>query len=240
MASFTLDDALKNHHKVLKKLESDPQALQIYKKAAARIDQEQLVQFFKKYESQLSDFHPESEYKYADFSRWLEHKLWRVMDLELHNKQPMSILDIGMGPGHFSAICDALGHTCIGIDLDIPFYNDLCNMHSVNRKIHFIKRQERIPSLGTKFDLVTIIWQTFDIVSYGEHDTRTYWTVDDWTYLFNDLIENHMKHSGSVYIELNKKVFDDGSREFDPALLAWFQSQGASVNRESGKIYFEA
>jgi hypothetical protein len=67
------------------------------------------------------------------------------------------------GPGGtFLAIAEALGHKAIGIDIEEPFYADLCSILAVDRRVCPVRPQQSLPDLSTRFDLVTIILQKFD------------------------------------------------------------------------------
>ena len=69
---------------------------------------------------------------------------------------PKSVLDLGCGGGFFLYVCQQLGHTCLGLDIDVfPLFTQLLDLFGVERRVCAIKPFEPLPDLGRKFDLVT-------------------------------------------------------------------------------------
>lgn len=181
----------------------------------------------------------DGEQKYFDVVYWSAHKLKLVRDLGLDRKPSRRVLDLGTGVGHFMAMANFFGNECIGIDVDFPMYGDLAKLMNVRREIVPVMRHQPMSSFGGKFDLVTAIWISFN--SYytpGERNmmVRNYWTPNDWAFLLNDLVANHLHFPGRIYFVLNQNQSADGSYAFDPALFDWFESQGAMVDRNLGNI----
>jgi len=211
----------------------------IYSKVIDSIDRKSFSVFQQGYKDDLENFDPEGMFKYCDLPYWFRSNLRRVINLDLQNSKQLKILDIGIGPGHFAAICNSYGHQTMGIDLDIPFYNDLCKVLGVDRRIQRVDAGVLLPSFGVKFDLVTIMWQSFDIKKFHQDGTRTYWDNEDWFFLFNDFCQNHLEPGGAIFVELNQQKYNqDTYLGFDKNLMFACKDLGADVNTELGTIFF--
>ncbi len=223
---------------IAKTLESDPPTLALYRRVAACVDPARVVQLQHKYATELAEFDPIGIYKYADLPFWLADKVIVAKELGLDKGRPRTILDIGMGAGHFAAVCQALGHTVVGTDIAVPLYDDICKVLQVDRRIEPTRRRELLPPLGKKFDFVTVIWQVFHITNYLPDGGREHWTPNDWAFFLNDLIANHMSFPGSIFLYLNANVGPDGEA-FDAPLLDWSRSRGAKVDEARGRVLFD-
>ena len=56
------------------------------------------------------------ERKYLDNDYWFRLSRNQAKALGLDVSPRLDILDIGLGSGHFVAVCRGLGHHCIGLD----------------------------------------------------------------------------------------------------------------------------
>jgi SAM-dependent methyltransferase len=208
-------------------------------RTVAAIDRDRWAALRQKYAADLSDFHPRGIFKYADLPFWIAHKVDFAYRAGLADAPPADILDIGMGGGHFGAVAQALGHRVVGTDISVPFYDDLAAMLGVERRIVPVKKGVRLPDLGRRFDRIFSIWQVFDIVRAGTDTRRAiYWTLDDWLFLLSDLLDNHLRLGGQIYLLLNQQVFPDVSH-FDPELMAWAEARGAVRDAALGELVFE-
>ena len=217
---------------------ADPQTAEIYWRVIDAIDPGRVAGLQEKYRAELTDFHPAGEFKYADLPYWIAHKAVYVREIGLDRGPPRTILDIGMGAGHFAAVCQALGHTVVGTDIAVPVYDDICAALSVDRRIEPTKRREPLPGLGVKFDFVTVIWQVFHIVSYLPDGNREHWSTDDWRFFLKDIIEHHMRFPGVIFIELNANKNAKGE-SFDASLMEWSLERGARIDETRGRILFD-
>lgn len=210
----------------------DERLRQIYRKTISSVDIDKVKAFQEKYRSTLESVAPQSYEKYADLPFWIRNKVPSVAFLNLDKRSPLDILDIGTGAAHFPAICQALGHRVVGIDIDYPLYQDACGLFSVDRRSLGVYSEVPLKPLGRKFDLITAIAINF----HYESNKRGYWSIDDWAFLVRDLIDNHLKTPGTIYFELNRRMDADGTEYFDQDLLNWAVAVGAVVNWPRGII----
>ncbi len=238
LAYQPLDDYRERVEEIAKTLESSPESLSIYRKVADRVDPERVVALQQKYASELVEFDPIGLFKYADLPFWFADKVNTVRLLGLDRGEPKTILDIGMGAGHFAAVCQALGHNVVGTDINVPLYNDICEVLQVDRRIEPTRLRTPLPDLGVKFDLITVIWQVFHVLAYHPNGDREHWTTDDWRFFLDDLTRNHMRYPGAIFLHLNRNVGSAGEA-FDAPLLQWCKDRGAKVDETWGRILFE-
>ncbi len=209
----------------------------IFWKTIDAIDLEAAKAVQDKWSSVFEEFDRTGPYKYADLPFWIGHKVRLAMLMDLHKSPPKTILDIGMGAGHFAAVCRAMGHTVVGTDIVEPIYEDICALLKVDRRHAPSVKRQPLPDLGARFDLVTIIWQVFHVLDYLPSGDRIHWTPEDWGFLFDDLAVNHMKPGGRIYCQLNPNVTAKGDI-FDAPLLDWAEARNARVVRDTGVIDF--
>ncbi|MDQ2860623.1 MAG: class I SAM-dependent methyltransferase [Pseudomonadota bacterium] len=233
-----LDDYRERVEEIAKTLESNPQTLAIYRRVTDAVDPERVRHLQDKYAAQLADFDPIGIYKYADLPFWIGHKVTSARELGLDACAPKTILDIGMGAGHFAAVCQALGHTVVGTDISVPLYDDICEALQLDRRIEPTRHRTPLPDLGTKFDLVTTIWQVFHVLAYHPNGDRDHWSTEDWRFFLDDLARRHMRYPGAIYLHLNPNIGSEG-QAFDAALLEWSRQRGAKIDETWGKILFQ-
>ena len=185
----------------------------------ARIDQAKLAALQSRYASSKEHYA-----KYADVERWLRLNIVRAQDLKLHRCRPLSILDLGCGGGFFVFVAQELGHSGLGLDIDVfPLFGELLDLLHVERKVWAIQPFQPLPNLGRSFDLVTAF--SIDFNRKSRHD---WWGPAEWDFFLGNLYEQ-INPNGRVYLELNPR--QDGEY-YAPELHDFFRSQGASVERE--------
>jgi hypothetical protein len=239
LAYKPLDDYRERVEEIAETFEGSPESLAIYRRVADRVDPERVSALQHKYAAELVDFDPIGLFKYADLPFWLADKVNIVRQLGLDRCEPRTILDIGMGAGHFAAVCQALGHTVVGTDIEVPLYDDICEALELDRRIEPTRLRTPLPDLGLKFDMVTIIWHMFHILRYLPNGDREHWTTDDWAFFFEDLIANHMHYPGILFLYLNPNISATG-QAFDAPLMQWCREHGASVDDAGGRILFNS
>ena len=139
----------------------------------------------------------------------------------------------------FWRFAGAYGNACLGTDIANPFYADLASLLRVRRDIMPVMRREALPALGGKFHLISAIWISFNTWFTTNPDgtsTRHHWSVEDWAFLFNDLLQNHLIYPGRIYFVLNQNYYADGSIGFDQELYDWFEGIGAQTDRAYGIV----
>lgn len=214
--------------------------VKVIARLALNFDEAAWLQLREKYKDMI--FNParaDGEQKYFDVIFWSAHKLKLVRELGLDRAPARHVLDLGTGVGHFMAMANFFGNDCTGIDVEYPLYADLAKLMQVRREIVPIMRQEKLPSFGKKFELITAIWISFNswyTLDAKGMNVRHYWTTDDWAFLFNDMMSNQLIYPGRIHFVLNQNQLDDGSYAFDPTLFDWFERQGAKVDRAVGTV----
>lgn len=151
----------------------------------------------------------------------------RTFALGLNQSRPLSILDIGTGPGYFPHVCNFYGHNAVGVDLvNDPLYNDLVSYLDVDRRPWCVKPFERSPDLGRKFDLVTAFLTCFN-------NLPTLWGPEEWDFFLRDLAANQVVADGRIILWLNHQA---GGRPYNDGLRNFFTAKGAAIDRN--RIHF--
>lgn len=220
-------------------LRAKPEKLAIYRRVIERVDAGRVAALQLKYRDDFENFDPVGRCKYADLPFWIADKINTVIGLDLHRGAPKSILDIGMGGGHFGAICQALGHRVVGTDKNVPLYNDICEVFGLDRRILPTKLRVPMRDLGEKFDLVVVIGQLFNVIRPVAGGPIGYWTTEDWAFFLKDLIVGHMRYPGSIFLHLNPNLVANGTQR-DQGLLQWTRDHGAIADDVTNKVLFSA
>jgi SAM-dependent methyltransferase len=187
----------------------------------AKIDQGGLAELQARYASSTEHYA-----KYADVARWLQLNIRRAQDLKLHRSPSQSVLDLGCGGGFFLFVVQQLGHSALGLDIDVfPLFTELLDLFRVERRVWAIRPYEPLPDLGRKFDLIT----AFSIDFNRESKRDWWWGPAEWAFFLDDL-KRHLNVGGRVFLGLNPR--NDGGY-YTPELRQFFLSRGASVEREN-------
>ena len=218
----------------------EPRRCALYDRVIATIDPARVRAFQERQHGRLEQFRPiAAAEKYADIPLWLAQKTQFAIRLELDLPPRRTILDIGAGGGHSLAVCNALGHACFGIDIADPFYAELCDLLGVERLVSPVLRQQLLPDLGRRFDLVKVVSQKFDHLATHPDGSRTYWQLDDWTFFLQDVMDNQLAPGATFHLKLNKEI-SRGERFFNRALLDWCRTNGGAVDDAKGIIKFQS
>ncbi|QEN85044.1 hypothetical protein FZC33_01935 [Labrys sp. KNU-23] len=219
-----------SHMLIGKALDLSPEAIVISERTLRRVAHERLAGFRQHYREQLSSFDPASQYKFAELPVWTASMAQIALALGLHASGSLSVLDIGMGGGAFSAILETLEHRVVGTDIENPWYRDLCHLLDVKRVICPVEPFTPYRIHGAPFDLITILRPTFHrkTVVGGRH----YWGEAEWRFLLFDLIRNNLSKDGKFFLMMPyDKV---GNQEAGPSfLMEWCQKRGAKLIRVS-------
>jgi SAM-dependent methyltransferase len=175
------------------------------------------------------DYFNSGAFGFVDTVFWTYYKLLLARTLGLDKMAPLSVLDIGCGGGHFGRVCQTLGHQVIGTDIDNPVYFDIAKALGVDRRLERLEAMTPMPDFGRKFDLVMACQIEFDRNSSG------YWSLDNWKFLFDDLVARQLRFPGRIYITLNYEI-RQGRGVFNEELMAYCAGLGASVNDKRGII----
>lgn len=173
--------------------------------------------------------------KYLDIDRWFR-KMWLdAKSLGLLQCRPLSILDLGTGPGYFPYICRSLGHDCIGLDRpDSRFYDELRAWVGTSVIKHVIAPRVPLPRFDRQFDLVTAFRAPFDIV----RDEKRLFTSEEWSWFLDDVRDHVLVPGGAVYMRMNKDYPYEGAVFGTPELAELFIRRGAQLEPRTRAVHF--
>lgn len=147
--------------------------------------------------------------KYLNITPWLRAKTDAALRLGLDGGPPLTVLDIGVGPGHFPFVCQLFGHRVIGTDLmplplgdgwDGPHvYDRLIELFDVDRRPLTVEARTAMPSFDGPVDLVTALMVKFDNPPGAEP-----WGPSEWAYWIGDVRENLLRPGGRILLQLNR------------------------------------
>ena len=223
--------------------ERDPlfqRRMAMFERVCATLDGVKFAALQEKYRSELVEFDTVGHLKYFDLPYWIWHKTDLAVALDIDVNQPGTILDLGVGAGHFPAICQAYGNKVVGLDIENIVYDDLCQFLRVERINQRIVARQPLGGLDLKFNLVTAIWISFDSKGVDAQNRRTYWDNHDWKFFFDDL-KTHARKNFKIYLELNQQIFHDGTSGFDEHFVHACVASGATLETPLGtrKITFD-
>jgi SAM-dependent methyltransferase len=173
--------------------------------------------------------------RFEDAAYWIEINAERAQDLWLDRSPPLQILDLGCGAGYFLYICKFFGHNARGLDTDEePLFRATIALLNVPRVVGRIQRQQLLPDLGHKFDLVTAHRICFNRLGRARDGDWNEWTTDDWQFFINDLRNRFLNPGGRILLDFNPRP--DRSSFFTPELRAFFLGQGARILRSKALL----
>jgi hypothetical protein len=156
--------------------------------------------------------------KYIDPIEWLENKLQLCVKMGLEESPPLSILDLGTGPGHFPFVARFFGHTAIGSDLPAEvndgreetfIYDDLCAFYGVERIPLAIQAGVALPDLGKRFDLVTSFLTAFnthkDPRPEKAKEKGEPWMPQDWAWFVGESRRTWLTANGRIVMTLTRE-----------------------------------
>ena len=212
----------------------------LFQRVVGRIDPDAHLALQDKYRSDARINDPTYMYKYLDVCPWLKDKVARAFSMGLVDSPPLCILDLGAGAGHFLAVCNALGHRTVGIDLEFPLYIDLCALMDVDRRTWRVNPGQPLPATLGRFDLVTAFQLKFDALGFDRTRGYLYWSLADWDFFIRDVTGERMRYPGRLCLQLNSRVLPDGTRERFADVIAACEAAGARVNETASEICFSS
>lgn len=214
-----------------------PRQLAAFDKACASVDRAKIEGVLAKYSNRLTgDIDSKGPEKYLDVPHYIWHKTKIACSLNLDDGVKRNILDLGMGAGHFSLVCQALGHKAFGLDIKNALYEDVCEAFGVHRLTASINKGVPLPDFGAKFDLVT----AFSLMFHLERskDGRNYWGPEEWSWFFEDL-NQHLNPNAQVYLIINPKKMPDGTTEMQHEITELFGRSGGKVIQPGRIVLFK-
>lgn len=215
-----------------------PRALAIYDRAIAAVDRAK-VRDLQAYVREECDWLVEEQgFKYLDLPRYLADKTRWIVELDLDVMPPVSILDLGVGGGHFPFLASIFGHRVVGVDMQSDIYSRLLNVYAIRRVIHTITPGVLLPVEG-RFDLVSALQMTFNRLSgrAARRPQGAYWTQAEWAGFFDDLCA-HLDFPAQIFLGLNRQPSSDGGPDHADDLIAMFERNGAAIDRRKYAVRF--
>ena len=218
-----------------------PRTMKVYRRAIQSINRTNLSQLDDYVQNDMMSrylMQPESmpldrgPWKYFDIALHLRVKAENAVELDLDQSAPLRILDLGAGGGHFAFIAACLGHSVLGLDMDIPEYRQLLACFGVERVVHQIVAGAPLP-VQESFDLVTAFEVTFNNQESAHtppSSAKVLWTGLQWRGFLTDLARI-TRQPGRIFLRLNRQVVPESGQAHGLELLSLFESWGASVDR---------
>jgi 2-polyprenyl-3-methyl-5-hydroxy-6-metoxy-1,4-benzoquinol methylase len=168
--------------------------------------------------------------KYLDASTHVARAVNNIHKLALNQKQGLSLLDIGSGPGYFPFSCQHFGHKAAALDInDNLMYNKLKKLLNVDCTFHRIEAFQPLPAFSDRFDYITAFQILFD-----RYPDKTPWQAQEWDFFMNDL-KKHTHPQASVFFELN--TFNAEETPYLESVLRYFKQGGAQITDQ--RIFIE-
>lgn len=171
--------------------------------------------------------------KYIDPSIWFESKIDQALRLGLDQREPIDILDIGTGPGHFPVVAEFYGHRVVGTDLPYRttgklerghIYDALADIYGVNRIPLKIEAFTPFPALDRRYGMVTAFLAAFNIDA-----NRKPWSADAWRFFLADVRDNVLTDNGEIYMTLDDNKLSEES-------WAYLTSRAVFVNNKAKQV----
>ncbi len=233
----TVPDQLAVIENALKGPQWDTEILDNLRALMARVDSAGLDALRARHAEGMRTADAVSGYKYLDAPYFTLLKLLLAGELGLDRGPPRRVLDIGTAGGHFPFVCRHFGHDVVGIDVENPLYESIAACLGVQRTIVRVEPCQPLPALGGRFDLITACNTTFN---EKQGDAPAYWTPAEWQFLLNDLISNHLRYPGELYIKLNEetrgRIVKAGPLAYNRDVLKMAARNGAVISRWRGTI----
>jgi|SRR5437868_5704697 len=158
-------------------------------------------------------------HRFADTRFWIRRNVERAQDLSLDRGRRYRILDLGCGPGFFLYVAKQLGHSGVGIDIDEQdIFRDTLALLRVQRVVHRIQAGQRLPDLGTRFDLITSYLTCFHRIERLPNGDWCTWTPEQWRFFIEDIRANQLAPGGMMLLEFhperNGELYSAEVREF--------------------------
>lgn len=143
-------------------------------------------------------------HRWADTKLWIQRNVERAQDLSLDRPPHRHILDLGCGPGFFLYIAHKLGHSGVGLDIDVePIFRETLRLLNVHRTVHRIEPRQRLPMPERKFDLITSYLTCFHRLERSADGEWRLWSPDDWQFFLDDVRANQLAPGGTLVLEFH-------------------------------------
>jgi SAM-dependent methyltransferase len=214
-------------------------ALAAFDRAAAAVDRTKIRQLQRFVRAEAYWLADEPGFKYLDLPRYLADKARWLVALNLDQRSPLKILDLGVGGGHFPFLAQCHGHQALGIDMENDIYSRMLDVYGIERTVHTISPGTKLPVDG-RFNLVTALQMTFNkIQGRSARGRKTpFWTQDEWQAFLDDLCRR-LDYPAQIFLGLNRQPASDGRGDHADELMALFERHGAVVDRKKYSVLFD-
>ena len=153
--------------------------------------------------SPVKMFRMERNYsKYFDLEKWFNYHSRLLMLAGLHEtEQPKRILDLGCGAGIFLFLCERLGHSGIGLDIDSDMYRRMAGILGVDWRAAPIMANTPLEEDLTGFDMITALAIKFDRLDWGPQSDEP-WGLEEWQFFIRDAA-SRLNPDGHLFIKPN-------------------------------------
>jgi hypothetical protein len=216
----------------------DQRERDVFDRAISHLDREAYAAVYEKYKANIKGPGLSGWEKYLDVCFWLRDKISRAVGMGLMDAKPSRLLDLGTGAGHWLAICGAMGHDAVGLDVEFPMCVELCHALGVDRRTYRIRPREALPDLG-RFDFVTAFALKFDGLGRDQRGDYLYWSLADWDFFLRDVTGNRMRYPGVLHLELNSRILPTGETAKFTDVMDACRNAGADVSKIGSRIQFD-
>jgi SAM-dependent methyltransferase len=154
--------------------------------------------------------------KYFDLDYWFRYHWRHAKTLGLdQSDNPQRVLDLGCGAGIFLYVCQQLGSSGAGIDIEMPMYQQMAGVLGVDYLPGRISPMTPLPAALTGFDVISAIAIKFDRPDFADRHAKV-WQLAEWKFFLADL-KTRLNPGGRLYIKPNLtaegSLFSDGTIE---------------------------
>ncbi len=159
--------------------------------------------------------------KYFDLHYWLRYHWRHARTLGMdHSEKPQRVLDLGCGAGIFLYICRRMGHSGVGLDIEMPMYQQMAKVLGVKYLPERIAPMTPLPAEMTGFDVISAIAIKFDRPDFADRHARV-WQLPEWKFILADL-KTRLNPGGRLYIKPNLTA--EGALFSDPTIEPYLAS----------------
>ena len=167
----------------------------------------------------------------GEFERRIRTAILRAMRLGLPQAPPLSILDIGCGPGFFVAVANYFQHRCVGTDLPVAvlarttvtaYETCMRALRCFEQRRDLTVRPYEPTAIEGQFDLIAA-----GLICFNEYPSGATWSRPEWEFFLTD-IAGHLEIGGRLYLEFNEHR-EHGS-------LRWYDAPTRDLLRAHGDL----
>ncbi|WP_299697860.1 hypothetical protein [Hydrocarboniphaga sp.] len=137
------------------------------------------------------------KHKYMKFEIPFQRKAAEVGLLSLDTSEPLNVLDLGAGGGHFCRILNELGHSATALtQAQPPMFVKLCDLLGVDVIAAKLGAKSPIP-ITKRYQLVTASRITFN------RTANRVWSKAEWTAFLDHLEQDILVPGGGLFLSFN-------------------------------------